>query len=361
MPKESEPGDRELELLIAIDPTKKDLLAGDDYSKYVAGLFYDEEGREVQFPFSKFTGKAYTVLGTSGSGKSSFVRSFIYFVLLPFKYQFSIFDVEGEYYKLADRFPDQIQLWDERLKASDAERLAREAILGLKSTIIDCSNSSMAEFTVFAYEYLENLWHFADILRHDYEMNMPHMCILEEAQELAKQWPNKDNPFEIDALDTIKKYARRGRKYGPAIMLVSQRIPAMNIEAVSQTQIKFLLKTNADVDRTRYRGWLSIGEKAINIAMNQMKPGQVIIYEGKVKRDEFGNVELPVYSYSYLEWADVSQSVVPSDILRLENFIKANRDELAAKFNREKLLHPPIKRRARNEIIAPAKASKKTR
>lgn len=325
---------QEIELLLELDPSNPDIAnLQEDSTKRVAGLFFDRQGHEIQLPFRKFTGKSYTVLGMSGSGKSSFVRSFIYYCLLPFKYPFTVFDVEGEYFKFADRFP-HIQLWDQKLYAEDAQQLAKNAVLRNRPTIIDFSNSDDTEFTSFAYEYLDSLWNFASIARRSFGQNLPHLCIFEEAQELAKMYP--DPGIEKKAKEMVKKYARRGRKFGPTIMLVSQRIPDMDTASVSQTQIKFLLKTDGDIDRKRYGGWMGIGEKTINRVMNYMKPGEVLIYEGKVKRDEFGEVEIPIYPFTYLDWADVSPSVKPSDIDRLAQLIKRRGDEIGTAFSREK-------------------------
>ena len=327
-------GSQEIELLLELDPNNLDVVAlREDTTRYVSGLLFERSGREIQWPLRKFAGKSFTVLGMSGSGKSSFVRSFIYYCLLPFRYPFTVFDVEGEYYQLAKRFP-QIQLWDQKLYARDAQQLAKRAVLGNRPTIIDFTNSDDDEYTEFAFEYMENLWSYATIMRRYYGSNLPHLCVIEEAQELAKQYPQPG--LEKRVKEMIKKYARRGRKFGPTIMLVSQRIPDMDYSAVSQTQTKFLLKTDGDIDRKRYGGWMGVGEKTINRVMNYMRPGEVLIYDGKVSRDEYGEVNLPIYPFAYLDWADVSPSVVPSDIDRLAEMVKKRGDEIGQAFSREK-------------------------
>jgi hypothetical protein len=269
----------------------------------------------------------------SGSGKSSFVRSFIYYTLIPFNYPFTVFDVEGEYYELAKRFP-RIQLWENRLYVGDAKQLAKNAVMGRRPTIIDFTNSDDDEFIEFTFEYLDTIWSYATIMRRQFGAKLPHLCIIEEAQELAKQYPQPG--LEKRTKEMIKKYARRGRKFGPTIMLVSQRIPDMDYSAVSQTQMKFLLKTDGDVDRKRYGGWMGIGGTTINRLMNWMRSGEVLIYEGRVHRDEFGEVEIPIYPFAYLDWADVSPSVVPSDIEKLNDLIKRRGDEIGQALGREK-------------------------
>jgi hypothetical protein len=321
-------GNQILDLLLFLDPNNPDVLGlQEDTTRYVSGLLFDKQGREIQVPLRKFMGKSYTVLGMSGMGKSSFVRSFIYYCLLPHNYPFTVFDVEGEYYPFADRFP-QIQLWDQEMRPGDAHRLARNAIFGHRPTVLDFSNSDETEFTRFAYEYLDALWVYASIIRRTYGKTLPHLCIFEEAQEIAKQWPDRFDPMEKKAKEMVKRYARRGRKFGPTIMLVSQRIPDMDTASVAQTQTKFLLKSDSDVDRKRYGGWLAIGEKTINRIMNYMKAGEVIIYEGKVARDEFGNVDIPIYPFAYLDWADVSPSVRYSDLEEVANLLDTHGGEI---------------------------------
>jgi hypothetical protein len=116
----------------------------------------------------------------------------------------------------------------------------------------------------------------------------------------------------------------------------------MDYSSVSQTAIKFLLKTDGDVDRKRYAGWMGIGEKTANRMMNYMRPGEVLIYDGKVKRDEFGEIDIPIYPFAYLDWADVSPSVVPSDIDRLATLIRSRSDDISKAFSRERKAHMPI-------------------
>jgi hypothetical protein len=152
-----------------------------------------------------------------------------------------IVDVEGEYASLREKFPFLIIGKDLPLVPEAAEFLADQVLANELSVIIDGSDVSVDQAT-----FQEFIQRFIDrFLIIETAKRKPYLAILEECDEIAPE----HNFAKSLCGPAIMKLAKKGRKRGCGMLVVTQRPAAVAKSIISQCRNKLIGQLDWDPDR----------------------------------------------------------------------------------------------------------------
>lgn len=197
------------------------------------------KGANVELDLQELvTGRTF-LCAISGAGKSHTARRVIEQVFG--RAGLIILDVEGEYASLREKFPFLIIGKDVPLVPEAAEFLADQVLANELSAIIDGSDPNLddATFQEFIQRFLDRFMALETMKR------KPYLVVAEEADELAPE----HNFARSICGPAIKKLAKKGRKRGVGIMVVTQRPPSVEKGIISQCSNKAIGQLDWDPDK----------------------------------------------------------------------------------------------------------------
>jgi uncharacterized protein len=198
-------------------------------------------------------GKSWGIFGVSGSGKSN-SSAVIAEELLP-HVPMTFVDREGEYLGLREMFPlliagrdpDDEVVYDIELSVANAEYIAELSLQKSLSVILDLSNFDESEIEDILVSYFTGLWRAATKLKKLYYV------VVEEAQELAPQ-----SGKHTEVAMWLVRLAKRGRKYGVRLVVISQRPTDVSKRLLTQTEVYLLHRVTFSNDVAWYKKELDI-------------------------------------------------------------------------------------------------------
>lgn len=229
---------------------------------------------------SDLAGKSIACLGTTGSGKSTTARKLVE-QCLEQGYPFTVADTEDEYYGLKeigevilagpkDHGTAKVDVVLSNEKQCFA--LAKRAYLERRSVVLLLADLDEDTRNLFLTAYETGLFEAG----RDVETRTPHLLVLEEAHEYVPQTGMaKTDPLFVATV----RLAKRGRKRGIALMLVSQRPSNVNKDVLTQCQIFFCHWVSYTTDINTYKAIIPGDDLEARIA--RMQPGDVFYKHGK--------------------------------------------------------------------------------
>ena len=197
------------------------------------------KGANVELDLQELvTGRTF-LCAISGAGKSHTDRRIIEQIFG--QVGVLVVDVEGEYASLREKFPFLIIGKDVPLVPEAAEFLADQVLAEELSVIVDGSDPNLddATFQEFVQRFLDRFIALETAKR------KPYLVILEEADELAPE----HNFARSLCGPAIKKLAKKGRKRGIGIIVVTQRPASVEKGVISQCRNKLIGQLDWDPDK----------------------------------------------------------------------------------------------------------------
>ncbi len=133
---------------------------------------------------------------------------------------------------------------DVPLKPESGEMIARVIVEKRFSALIDVSEIRRAQFNQFMTAFLETLYHYN---------RQPLHLIVDEADLVAPQVPDKDQNRMLDAMDDI---VRRGRHRGLGCTIITQRPAVVHKNVMSMVSCMMLLRIGGPQDRKAIVEWV---------------------------------------------------------------------------------------------------------
>jgi len=197
------------------------------------------KGANVELDLQELvTGRTF-LCAISGAGKSHTDRRIIEQIFG--QVGIIVVDVEGEYASLREKFPFLIIGKDVPLVPEAAEFLADQVLAEELSAIIDGSDANLddATFQEFVQRFLDRF------LALETTKRKPYLVVAEEADELAPE----HNFARSLCGPAIKKLAKKGRKRGVGIIVVTQRPASVEKGVISQCRNKLIGQLDWDPDK----------------------------------------------------------------------------------------------------------------
>jgi hypothetical protein len=197
------------------------------------------KGAKVELDLQELvTGRTF-LCAISGAGKSHTDRRIIEQIFG--QVGVLVVDVEGEYASLREKFPFLIIGKDVPLVPEAAEFLADQVLAEEFSAIIDGSDPNLddATFQEFVQRFLDRF------LALETAKRKPYLAIFEEADELAPE----HNFARSLCGPAIKKVAKKGRKRGVGMIVVTQRPASVEKGVISQCRNKLIGQLDWDPDK----------------------------------------------------------------------------------------------------------------
>jgi hypothetical protein len=197
------------------------------------------KGADVELDLQELvTGRTF-LCAISGAGKSHTDRRIIEQIFG--QVGIIVIDVEGEYASLREKFPFLIIGKDVPLVPEAAEFLADQVLAEELSVIIDGSDPNLddATFQEFVQRFLDRFIALETTKR------KPYLVVAEEADELAPE----HNFARSLCGPAIKKLAKKGRKRGVGIIVVTQRPASVEKGVISQCRNKLIGQLDWDPDK----------------------------------------------------------------------------------------------------------------
>jgi hypothetical protein len=188
------------------------------------------KGANVELDLQELvTGRTF-LCAISGAGKSHTDRRIIEQIFG--QVGIIVIDVEGEYASLREKFPFLIIGKDVPLVPEAAEFLADQILGEELSAIIDGSDPNLddATFQEFVQRFLDRF------LALETTKRKPYLVVAEEGDELAPE----HNFARSLCGPAIKKLAKKGRKRGVGIIIVTQRPASVEKGVISQCRNKLI-------------------------------------------------------------------------------------------------------------------------
>jgi hypothetical protein len=197
------------------------------------------KGANVELDLQELvTGRTF-LCSTSGAGKSHTCRRITEQAFG--KAGLIIIDVEGEYASLREKFPFLIIGRDVPLVPEAAEFLADQTLADDLSVIIDGSDINLDDAT-----FQEFVQRFVDrFLAVETTQRKPYLVIAEEADELAPE----HNFAKSLCGPAMMKLAKKGRKRGVGLIVVTQRPPSVAKGVIALCRSKAIGQLDWDPDK----------------------------------------------------------------------------------------------------------------
>lgn len=231
---------------------------------------------------AEIVGPGIAILGQSGFGKSTTVRTFAE-QLLTSPLPWSIMDIEDEYYTLkqlglqvvlAGPVGNDVAEVDVKIEnAAQAYKLAKRAYLERRNVVLLLGELDEDTRNEFVEAYARGLFDAG----HNVATRHPHYFIVEECQEYIPQVgaDKKDPCFKM-----LKRIAKRGRKRGIFPVWSSQRAADVDKNVLTQCQVFFLHCVTWPNDMATYGMLLPMIEN-LEGKLASMKAGDVFFRQGK--------------------------------------------------------------------------------
>jgi len=197
------------------------------------------KGANVELDLQELvTGRTF-LCSTSGAGKSHTCRRITEQAFG--KAGLIIIDVEGEYASLREKFPFLIIGRDVPLVPEAAEFLADQTLADGLSVIIDGSDINLDDAT-----FQEFVQRFVDrFLAVETTQRKPYLIVAEEADELAPE----HNFAKSLCGPAMMKLAKKGRKRGVGLIVVTQRPPSVAKGVIALCRNKAIGQLDWDPDK----------------------------------------------------------------------------------------------------------------
>jgi Helicase HerA, central domain len=215
-------------------------------------------------------GKSIAVLGIKGSGKTNTAAVLIE-EMLAGGVPLTIIDIEGEYWGLKEKYDMIIAGAGEHVEINLTEPLQASTLAAFSlqervPVILDLSDlESNIQAEMLAQAYLESLWTTARKVR------TPYQIVIEEAHEWIPQ-SGKTLVKEV-----ISRIAKRGRKRGLNLTLVSQRSARVDKDSLTQSDIYILHRVVHSLDIDVYKEVLPLPAKEVENIVPALADGEALV------------------------------------------------------------------------------------
>lgn len=235
------------------------------------------EGRSILVDRRDFMASNTLVFGQTRSGKSHTTRLLI--EALSGHCPIFVFDREGEYVTLRDRFPFLLvgDGWDIDVAPENAGALAQKLLELGASAIIDLSTLQHKKDLLFVQNFVEG------VMRLKTKDWRDAMFVFDEAQLLAPE--GKETPCGNAVIDL----AKRGLKRGFFSVVSTQRLPELSKAVVSQLDNAFTGRTSLDIDVARSGGRLQLSKERV-ASLRTLVRGQFYVAGVSIRTPEVGAV-----------------------------------------------------------------------
>jgi hypothetical protein len=209
------------------------------------------------------------ITGVSGSGKSYRLRVLAE-ELAPVMPVW-VFDVEGEYFTLREKFPFMLfgDNGDAPMSVGTAAILARKMLEWKRSAIFDLSSLDVEDQHAWMREFLNSL------MAAPRELWTPVACLVDEAH----MWAPEKGEGISDALNAMKNLCARARKRGIFVVLATQRISKLANNCASEMQNYLVGRVTLTADQERAAKTLGVSTRKADRA--------AFYHEIKVLRDSY--------------------------------------------------------------------------
>lgn len=263
----------------------------------------------------EIAGKSMGVLGTTGSGKSTTARTLVEQLLIT-KVPFTIADIENEYAAIKElgevilAGPEsdfgRIQLDVKLTNEKEAYALGRRAYLHGLSVVLLLGELDDDVRKLFLRAYCTAMFEAAS----NPDTRMMHKLVLEEAHEYVPQTGlSKEDPLRL----TLLRLAKRGRKRGIDLVVISQRPANVDKDVLTQCQIFLAHYVTYATDIATYKTVFKADD--LETRLSAMKAGDVLFQFGK--RQQWTHITPPKTS---------SPSETPGAV-HVENFVEVRGKE----------------------------------
>lgn len=207
------------------------------------------------------------ITGVSGSGKSYRLRVLAE-ELAPVMPVW-VFDVEGEYFTLREKFPFMLfgENGEAPMSVATAAVLARKMLEWKRSAIFDLSSLDVEDQHAWMREFLNSL------MSAPRELWTPVACLVDEAH----MWAPEKGEGISDALNAMKNLCARARKRGIFVVLATQRISKLANNCASEMQNYLVGRVTLTADQERAAKTLGVSTRKADRA--------AFYHEIKVLRD----------------------------------------------------------------------------
>lgn len=251
-------------------------------TKYSLDIFVNSG---IDLEVNTMMDRSFFVCGSSGSGKSNFVRVMLE-ELLGRGIACVVFDIEGEYKSLANMYPKLNVIGGNmadgsrrvpELDPSRGEEWAKAALFGHKSFIFDLSaddGEAQAEFAASFLTTLDNLARAQPL-----EGCTDYCAVfVEESQRLYPQRTSDRPDVEKDTMKALQvaitNLAKMGRKRHVSLWLITQRPQAINKDALTQVSVIFAFRLGHPLDYCAVGRLIGLSDKRCSLIFPILKPGQ---------------------------------------------------------------------------------------
>lgn len=307
---------------------------------------------DVSLPANTST-QSITILAKRRVGKSYLMRR-IWEQLLKNKQHVAVVDPKGDQWGIRSSangkhpgFPVLILgggHGDLPLEKSSGELVARLIVEGQVNVLLDTSGFSKSARAVFMADFLENLYR----LKAQEQYRTPLCVLIDEADEIAPQHPQKDEWRMLGAVDDI---VRRGGQRGLGSILVTQRSASLNKNVLTQSEMLILLRTIAPHDLAAVKAWIDVHgtpeqQKIIMSELPSLPRGDAYFWSPAWPTDDgmfMRSHVLPIETFDSAKTPeDGEKRVIPKNIADVD--LDALKGQMAATVEKVKADNPSLLR-----------------
>lgn len=259
----------------------------------MAELHIDVE-RVLRIQSKDVIGVRVGVFGSSGSGKSNTVARLVE-QMSPHMSGGTFFDFHDEAHGLMAKIPmlrvgknapfrkdakkrsPTVQLALNPMNAAD---FAEQAYMKNIAVIVNVAYMQEDERQEVVLNYCQRIWDLAMAYA------KPYWVVLEEAHNFI---PQRTVTAE---LDTMRRFAAEGRKFGITPILASQRTSKVNKDILSECDLLFLHRINIELDQKSYRGLLPAEINKQRDLFIKMQAGEAVVKWWENGNARFDHVQI---------------------------------------------------------------------
>lgn len=303
--------------------------------------------------------QSITILAKRRVGKSYTMRR-IWEQLLKTSQQVVVVDPKGDQWGIRSSangkkpgFPVLIlggEHGDLPLQKESGELIAKLVVEQQVNVLLDTSHFSKSARAVFMASFLENLYR----LKAQEKYRTPLCVIIDEADEIAPQRPQKDEYRMLGAIDDI---VRRGGQRGLGSILVTQRSASLNKNVLTQSEMLILLRTIAPQDLEAVKAWIDVHgtteqKKIIMSELPSLPRGDAYFWspawpgeDGMFKRAHV----LPIETFDSAKTPEVGEKrIVPKNLADID--LLALQGQMSATIEKAKSEDPKLLRKRIAEL-----------